>query len=639
MVVFETKLIDGMLQLWHSQYYCGVNSLALFFGKVFFFDMMTFSKFRGQKMKFGFKILFTVIYVIAISCSDPVRDNVNDPVSSAFSVSVGVFPPSESKVSGDNSIIARFSDSMETSSVKFDGDIDLTNASIEWSRTTFDNDTMTITPQKKIFDNGSGKTFYVSGTTMYGPALKKTAVSYDVDYSVTVSSVTPSPDSAISGYEPIIIVFNTSMDRSAVEKGISGDLNLDRVCFIWSTSVKSDDTLTICVKDPANPLAFWAEGSEKKLSIQGNSLFGPTLTAITLGYTVENRVYVRADDGSDTENIGTSRSPVKTIRRGIDLAQTVYGGSAAKVLVAEGSYQANYKDFGPVVTMADGISLYGGYLKTKWERSVLDSATHRYASESVIENTCLSGEGSSASAPTCAVFIPASVGSATTIDGFTIIAGHGSGNNYYHTAVYCEGVPVIKDNYISGREIRDVPGEYCYGIYAVQNTISLSPLVILNNMINAGAALTRSYGVYSVTANVELCRNTINGGSGGAKSYGIYLEGAAASIINDNTIESGTGTSGGYCIYIKNQTPVITNNRFLSTENVYGFGIYESNSSSNPKSVSRNVFFFPPMNGAWYFDYGNISVTPKGYISDLNTGISLLSESNTLLYWSNLSNL
>jgi hypothetical protein len=136
----------------------------------------------------------------------------------------------------------------------------MTNAKMVWSATKYTNDTVTITPQKKIFDNGTGRTFSVAGSNIYGYGLRPLSIVYNVDYSVTVSSITPATGSTISGYEPVTIVFNTSMDTASVQSGITGDLDASRVSYTWSKTNFDNDTLTIAVKDSSNPLAFWSAG-------------------------------------------------------------------------------------------------------------------------------------------------------------------------------------------------------------------------------------------------------------------------------------------------------------------------------------------------------------------------------------------
>lgn len=592
-------------------------------------------------MKIGFKIIVYSAIAFIVSCSSPARDNLNDPGSSLFFSSVGVYPPSESKVSGDNSIIVRFSDSMNPDSVVFEGDINISNASLEWSKVKFNNDTVTITPQKKIFDNGTGKSFYISGNTVYGNAVGRISVMYDVDYSVTVSSITPSSDEIISGHEPITVVFNDTMDRSTVESGISGDLDLTRICFVWSKSVKTDDTLTIRVKDSNNPLSYWKAGSGQKLVITGKSLFGPDLTVMSLAYTVENRVYVRADDGNDSDTIGTSRSPLKTIQKGITLAQAVYEGAQAKVLVAEGTYAADYTIDGPVVIMADGISLYGGYLNTKWECSSYDSSTHRYTSESVIENTCEAADGSDETNPTCAVFIPSSVSGQTVIDGFNIISGKGSFNeSYYHSGILCKGNPIIQNNYICGRAASSNPGDYSSGITVCQETVPALPLSIKNNSIFAGSALSFSYGIYSKSSKINIESNSIDGGSGESASYGIYLIGSTSSypFIASNVIDGGGSAGVGYGVYISSQHPDIEMNTFIfASGNINGIGIWELTFSSAPRTVSSNKFSFSTAgSGAFYRDVTTIgTVTSRLLITSLSQSVTLYSSTGTLADWNN----
>jgi hypothetical protein len=496
---------------------------------------------------------------------------------------------------------------MDTDSLGFSGDIDMTNAKMVWSATKYTNDTVTITPQKKIFENGTGRTFSVAGSNIYGYGLRPLSIVYDVDYSVTVSSITPATGSTISGYEPVKIVFNTSMDTASVQSGITGDLDASRVSYTWSKTNFDNDTLTIAVKDASNPLAFWPESKGKGtvLAVAGNSDFGPALTSVSASYNVENRVYVRASDGSDTDNIGTSGKPVATIQHGIALAQTAYKGSPAKVLVAAGTYEAD----GTVVIMADKISLYGGYLTTCWDRSTLDSTTHRYSSESVIENTCSSNPGNGEFDPACTIKMT-DVGSSTILDGFSIIQGKGCNGSYYQSAVFCSGssCPVIRNNYLPGRPESDSPGDNVYGITIYQTKISSSPLIISNNYINAGYAQISSYGIDSKTANVLIADNYINGGSGMTNSFAVQFMGTVKSgliSVSSNTIDGGAGRKGstgyGISIYGKSYPSIIENTFVYASGGSPIYGIYDRVKDSVPYIVSGNTFNFTISDGGSYY--------------------------------------
>jgi hypothetical protein len=80
-------------------------------------------------------------------------------------------------------------------------------------------------------------------------------------------------------------------------------------------------------------------------------------------------VFVNAAGGSDLNEGLTTDEPVATIARGIEIASTF--NPPRPVLVAAGTY-------GETVNLDSGVSLYGGYEPTTWERDV-------FANETVIQ--------------------------------------------------------------------------------------------------------------------------------------------------------------------------------------------------------------------------------------------------------------
>jgi hypothetical protein len=84
-------------------------------------------------------------------------------------------------------------------------------------------------------------------------------------------------------------------------------------------------------------------------------------------------------------------------------------------------------------------------------------------------------------------------------------------------------------------------------------------------------------------------------------------------------------------------SPYIDNNTFVfASGNLNSYGIYECNISSNPISVSGNVFAFIFTSGALYYDFNTTSgTTVKRRVLDLDTELSLSGQTGTLASWGN----
>jgi hypothetical protein len=325
-------------------------------------------------------------------------------------------------------------------------------------------------------------------------------------------------------------------------------------------------------------------------------------------------VYANNTTGSDG-NLGFSTEPKASIQAAVDTAASL---SIPAVRVAEGTYQRN----GPVVTLAEGVSIYGGYSSSSWSTR----APSTYVT--TIRDTNVAA-GGTIDSPHHAVFAGSSITSATVVDGFTIAGATVASEpgTIYQAGLWINGgVPTIQNNTL-------------YAGIGQPLTISMavrvagsSPL-IQNNRIITGQTGT-NYGVYLSASNSVIRNNSIDGstvssnnatgimstGGGspliynntiyGLKSYntyGIYIDGGSAKIYN-NYIHCGVADSAASGINFGSaSTPSIINNIISGVSNPTGFGIYERN-SSKPTEVQNNDFIAFANPGGYYRVTGGTTV-------------------------------
>jgi len=330
--------------------------------------------------------------------------------------------------------------------------------------------------------------------------------------------------------------------------------------------------------------------------------------------------YVDIINGDDN-NSGSKSHPLKTIQAGVNRAYDLNG---AKVYVAEGTYESN----GTVVTLKEGVSLYGGYYN---EFNCRNIASHA----SVIKNTNNSDSGT----VNAAVNGGKNLTKNTTINGFRIIGGGGpklsagiysietspritycringgSADKSYGIYMYKsfsvisenaiiggtgtsqsagirlsgDSVPEIKNNGITGGD-----SQVCYGIRS-----DYSSPVIIENSIDGGLGKTHTFGItmYSSYNDItaEIYNNTIQGGVyGSEQTRGLYLENSSP-FIRNNTIDGGNGSSSKVVIEVNNNaSPYIDNNIIFFSRSSSAYkkiGIEESGGNRVVSSLRNNNFF------------------------------------------------
>jgi hypothetical protein len=365
----------------------------------------------------------------------------------------------------------------------------------------------------------------ISGT----PTVNQGANSYTITASnaggnttasvnVTVSSpITPigtpttASGSGITQTTQIVITFNRPMNT--VSLSLTGLMASESNGGVWSTVTNTNDKLTVTAT------TSWTVGSSRTLTINCNDTIGTPMTTLNLSYGVlDGNVYVKTT-GNDS-NPGTQTQPKLTIQAAINLADALY--TTANVKVAQGTYN-------DTITMANGVSIYGGYSSASWGVRLAQTYV------------------SSVISPVSWAVQAASISSLITVDGFSL---KGKGSISFDSGV----------------------------VYIYNSNIILSN----NHIYNIGGS-TYSQGVYIWTEDgfkARIWNNTIYGITGSSGSIGINIYRTASGLdVWNNTIHSEGSYSRGIFMQLVQGTPNIQNNVIVTTGN--GTCIYETDSLSS----------------------------------------------------------
>ncbi len=266
---------------------------------------------------------------------------------------------------------------------------------------------------------------------------------------------------------------------------------------------------------------------------------------------------------------GSAEHPFKTINAAENNVGMSYGD---EIHVRQGTYYLYSSDSGPgtgpqTITLYDGIYLRGGY-DDGWNQ-VNDPAL-----------TIISGEGQ------VRCMIGNSLGSATTIESFT-----------------------IRDGYYNGHLL---PGGGGLILYNNSSPTISNCNFIANRALNVGGAIWIS-GATPIIKNCAFISNSASTNGGGAiynDNYGL----PSPFIFNCAFISNNAGGSNGGAIYDYNGTPTIEGCTFTSNIAGSGGGIY--NESSSP--IILNSIVYGNTGGNIYDNGGSSNVTytciPDGYI-------------------------
>ena len=385
------------------------------------------------------------------------------------------------------------------------------------------------------------------------------------DLSSSVTAVATPPGGAwLSGTtssinSDIVVTFNTSMDTASL--AFTGTM-ASASNTAWSATTETDDTLTISAATDRT------RENGATLTINCNSVEGDS-TTLNLTYNVTGSLYYVNSTNPGTTLTGTRDDPMTDIQTAVTAASPAAPGV---VLVASGTYD-NSSTLDTLVTMAEGVSLYGGYSPADWRTR--NSATYI----SLLEDTRTSLGSSTPIAPQKLISVPSAITSATVIDGFTIrIAPFVSGpSNPSAAGVLIDNAsPVISNNIFTSFNVSG--GSYS-GTFGISHLNGGTP-EIFNNTFSLGtrdntALNSSNYGIYCYNnANANIHDNIIDPGTSSAATgatYGIYIIDSSPTISNNSSIRGGSGGSSSTAIYITStsgsiSTPTINDNTITAGE-------------------------------------------------------------------------
>ncbi len=318
----------------------------------------------------------------------------------------------------------------------------------------------------------------------------------------------------------------------------------------------------------------------------------------------EIQLYYYVSDGSgDDGNPGTLASPMQTVQAAIDAAAAT--GELAWVLVESATYDATHET-GNSVTLADGVSLFGGYCvgfasrdleacpSNMFDESAAGTAADRAraltAGVGVTALTVVDGMGVFGKGGGIAASILIEGGTVTIQN--SLISTTNAGTLNVATTSYGlrieGGAPSIVNNQING----GTGSDYAFGVYAINAASPLIQVNRINTQIWVGGG---DYSIGVVAAGTggtpHLLGNTIRGGMATVSVRGVQVNPGSEAVVEDNDISAGSivpgaaGATSTYGVQVNATTlPLIAGNRIAggraesgiadSSGGDYSHGIY-----------------------------------------------------------------
>jgi len=281
----------------------------------------------------------------------------------------------------------------------------------------------------------------------------------------------------------------------------------------------------------------------------------PATVNIRIWMDVEAQVFVNASYSAMTvgkASDGSMDAPYTT------LGDAITNANGGDLYVAAGTYTE-------VVTMVEGVSLYGGYEATSWTRDISTNTT-TINSDGSLTYTVKAGSG---------------LTSATVLDGFTITGPTVTGDDVATISVTDGGVINISNNIISGGTT-DSGDSYSILFYQCDAGATIS-----NNVVSIGTSTGPTYPTIAIfidgcSETITISDNTISGSSDTSYSNanGIEVIGVksnSAATITGNTIDAGENSSSyTHGMNIADSTATISRNYIDG-----GNGVFPDSSGGN----------------------------------------------------------
>jgi hypothetical protein len=267
--------------------------------------------------------------------------------------------------------------------------------------------------------------------------------------------------------------------------------------------------------------------------------------------------FVSAAVGSDS-NPGTAAKPLATISKAIAVASAL--GGKQNVVVAGGHYPEK-------VTLADGISLYGGFdcsaRPCTWKRDVTSNDT-------VIVDQDEEG-----------LLAPKSVSRKTLVDGFRILGKGGSvsGGAGSAAVTLLSGTPTISHCRVVGGDLTSGGNADSVGLAILGAPGAALGALLSSNTISGGASLSSSIGVLfderqngpqAAPPVAVVTGNTIRAGAAPLSVGVVARASGVGTTLKGNDIAGGASSDGASWGVSVQSTMTIDGNRINSDPNDIG---------------------------------------------------------------------
>ncbi|MCB9487943.1 MAG: putative metal-binding motif-containing protein [Deltaproteobacteria bacterium] len=340
----------------------------------------------------------------------------------------------------------------------------------------------------------------------------------------------------------------------------------------------------------------------------------------------DNGIFVDGDSGSNA-NPGTMEEPVKTVQKGIDLAE----GDTERVYIAAEEYDEDVQ--------VAGVALYGGYDAADWSRDIEANETEltatvaypiEVASDGWVRADGLTINGIDTGASFGVFGNPGAEITFSRLRINTFADGTGGFGVYNGSGglTYLEDVVIdMTDNSSSLYGVQQVGGLFTADnlrilatgttgtFYGVLLAGSAYGMVTNSSVVVDGPSA--NYGILASGASIEMRGTTLDMGDSPGVTYGVLVAGGAASFI-DNDVTIGETASAFGMMLAPAYGGQLINNRIQIGEGLGSlYGIYSSGVPFATLTAMNNRVFV-----------GN---GPGETIAFYSTSSPLFSANNTLI--------
>lgn len=436
----------------------------------------------------------------------------------------------------NTTIVFTFSESMDTASLRLDGNLSSASNGGLWLQNNVVDDTLTITPHADTnWSTGASYNVIINAKDLAGNPLATLSFDFEIKSGAFIYVNTAMTDDTGDGLTPntahkLLHTAITAALAPATVLVTKGDYN---VSYAANTHIALKDGVSLY-------------GGFDNSFKQRNSIQYPT--------TIH--------EGSEGDTAGFSRTIEGS---GIITDTTVIDG-----FNIEGNTHSTPPAYSFAIYLTDGASptiqnniINGGYSE------YYSHGIECFNSSPTIQNNMINGGYTGGD--TVGFRIGYSYAVSTNTNSSPIIQNNtingGSGGGYSFGIDNRDSSPEIRNNIIDGGR----GSGYSFGI---DNSYS-SPLIQGNSIYAGGNESSRTVGIENSYSSPTIQGNSIDGGgSGGSTSAGVHNSNSAP-LIQNNMIDGGHGWFTTYGIHNVSSSPTIENNTINSGEGEYHYIIYD----------------------------------------------------------------